>query len=68
MVLYTLILQTVIDCSMKKSTPLIHGSRVSTQGLTSSCAVVEEGVPVCRDPEPEDAIDILRYVKINTVL
>ncbi|XP_022167787.1 uncharacterized protein LOC111031943 isoform X2 [Myzus persicae] len=41
-----------VDCRTKTATPSIHSSRVvsTAEGLTSSCAVVEEGVPGCQDP------------------
>ncbi|XP_025191607.1 uncharacterized protein LOC112591889 isoform X2 [Melanaphis sacchari] len=45
-----------VNCKWKTSAPSIHSSRVRpiTEGFTSSCAVVEEGVPVCQDPEEAD--------------
>ncbi|KAL5239992.1 hypothetical protein ACI65C_007402 [Semiaphis heraclei] len=45
-----------IDCRTKISTPSIHSSRVvsTADGLTSSCVVVEEGVPVCQGPEEDN--------------
>ncbi|XP_060835060.1 uncharacterized protein LOC132918025 isoform X1 [Rhopalosiphum padi] len=53
-VLMCLILLIVakVNCGWKAATPSIHSSRVgsTTEGFTSSCAVVEEGVPVCQDP------------------
>ncbi|XP_015374364.1 PREDICTED: uncharacterized protein LOC107169207 [Diuraphis noxia] len=51
-----LLLVTKIDCRTKTSTPSIHSSRVvsTAKVLTSSCAVIEEGVPVCQDPEEDN--------------
>lgn len=48
-----LLIVAKVDCRTKTASPSIHSSRVVSTaiGLTSSCAVVEEGVPVCQDPE-----------------
>lgn len=46
-----------VDCGRKVPTTLIHGSSaVSAEVLISSCAVIEENVPVCQDPENTDDI------------
>jgi len=48
-----LLIAAKVNCRWKTPTPSIHSSRVqsTSEGFTSSCAVVEEGVPVCQDPE-----------------
>jgi len=54
MVMFIIILITAkVNCRWKTATPSIHSSSVrsTSDGFTSSCAVVEEGVPVCQDPE-----------------
>lgn len=54
MVMYIILLIAVkVNCRWKTATPSIYSSRVrsTSEGFTSSCAVVEEGVPVCQDPE-----------------
>lgn len=54
MVMYIIILIAAkVNCRWTTTTPSIHSSRVrsTSEGFTSSCAIVEEGVPVCQDPE-----------------
>jgi len=65
-----LFLVAKIDCRTKTSTPSIYSSRVvsTADGLTSSCVVVEEGVPVCQDPDEEDnKYAILQIYSLNRI-
>lgn len=48
-----------IDCKRRKTTTAaIHSSSTSTKGSISSCAVFEEGVPLCNDPEDTSVNDM----------
>jgi len=55
-----------VDCTAKTATPSIHSSRVvsTAKDLTSSCAVIEKGVPVCQDEDDYD--DDTRYAKLQS--
>lgn len=58
-----------VDCRTKTSTPSIHSSRVvsTAEGLTSSCAVFEEGVPVCQDPDEPNTYAILQVYSLDRI-
>lgn len=64
-----LFLVAKIDCRTKTSAPSIHSSRVVSiaEGLVSSCAVVEEGVPVCQDPKEDNKYAILQVYSLNRI-
>ncbi|XP_003245743.1 uncharacterized protein LOC100574240 [Acyrthosiphon pisum] len=62
-----------VNCTTKTATPSIHSSRVvsTAEDFTSSCVVVEEGVPVCQDEDEDEDEDDTRsatrtpYLKDN---
>lgn len=58
-----------VDCRTKTATPSIHSSRVvsTAEGLTSSCAVVEEGVPGCQDPGEANTYETLQVYNLNYI-
>ncbi|CAI6342724.1 unnamed protein product [Macrosiphum euphorbiae] len=64
-----LLIVAKVDCTTKTATPSIHSSRVISpaEDLTSSCFVVEEGVPACQDEDEDDTRSATRtpYLKDN---
>lgn len=58
-IVYTSFTVTEVNSKRKRPTSSIHSSMVPTDVWISSCAVVEDNVPVCQDPEETDEISLV---------
>jgi len=70
MVCIILLIVAKVDCTTKTAMPSIHSSRVvsTAEDLTSSCVVIEEGVPVCQDEDEDDTRYAYCKVTVKIVL